>query len=77
MKKQRSFHAPSTLLHLIQLKRSAFKTWKQYPTTFNYNIYVKYRNKVKREANKAKCLKEQMVAGSAKINPKMFYQYAK
>ena len=77
MKKQRSFHAPPTLLNLIQLKRSAFKTWKKYPTDFNYNIYVKYRNKVKREANKAKCLKEQMVAKSAKINPKMFYQYVK
>jgi len=56
---------------------TAFKTWKQFPTTFNYNSYAKYRNKVKTEAKRAKCVKEQVIAKSAKLNPKMFFQYVK
>ena len=33
----RSFTAQPTLLYYIQLKRSAFKTWKKFPTSENYH----------------------------------------
>lgn len=31
----RSFHAPTTLLESMQMKRSAFKTFKTFPSDFN------------------------------------------
>ena len=74
---KRTFTAPTSLLNLIHLKRSAFKQWKRCPSDENYKIYTKYRNKVKYESNNAKRVKEQFVAKSSKENPKYFYQYAK
>ena len=74
---KRTFTAPTSLLNLIHLKRSAFKQWKRCPSDENYKIYTKYRNKVKYESNNTKRVKEQFVAKSSKENPKYFYQYAK
>ena len=73
----RSFTAQPTLLYFIQLKRSAFKTWKKFPTLENYNTYTKYRNRVKKEANLSKRSKEYFIAKQCKENPKLFYQYVK
>ena len=51
---KRKFHAPITLLDKVRAKRRAYKTWKKYRTTHNYNIYAKARNQVKWEVKKAK-----------------------
>ena len=74
-KPKRTFSAPVTLLQKIQRKRLAFKHYKKYPSTANYNIYAKYRNQVKWETRKAKKLNELKVASEAKKNPKALFQY--
>ena len=43
---RRSFVAPDSLLTLIQLKRKAFKQYKNHPATLNYESYVNFRNLV-------------------------------
>ena len=73
--KPRTFKAPATLLDKLRLKRYAFKTFKQFPTSQNYKIYARYRNQVIWESRKAKKQKELVVACDAKDNPKAFYQY--
>ena len=68
-----------TLHNKIKSKRSAFKYYKKYPTTANYNIYARLRNQVKWACKKAKREREQILvvaeAEDAKSNPKAFYQY--
>ena len=71
----RTFIAPVTLLQKLQRKRQAFKQYKKYPCTTNYNIYAKFRNQVKWETRKAKKQKELKVALDAKVNPKALFQY--
>lgn len=71
----RTFYVPPTLLNKIRLKRTAFRTYKKFPTLSNYNTYVKYRNQVRNETRKAKINKEVKVALNAKTNPKQFFQY--
>ena len=63
------------ILHKVRLKRSAYKYYKKYPTTKNYNIYCKFRNQVKWETRKSVILKEKSIAKQVKTNPKLFYQY--
>ena len=72
---KRNFTAPPTLLLKLQLKRSAFKKYKQYPTIQNYNEYVRLRNDVKMAVKHAKKANEERIARDAKRNPKAFYQY--
>ena len=72
---KKPFQAPDTLLQKVRLKRDAFKRYKTFPTTPNYNTYVKYRNQVKWESRKAKLNKEKDIAKLSKSNPKAFYQY--
>ena len=74
-KVKRHFQAPITLLDKIRLKRSAFKTYKKYPTLQNYNAYARARNQVKWEVKKAKKNKEQNIAQNIKNNPKLFFRY--
>ena len=71
----RHFPVPDSLQNKLRLKRTAFKTFKKFPTQINYNTYAKYRNQVKKEARKAKINKEVSVARNAKTNPKEFYKY--
>ena len=73
---KRKFHAPITLLDKVRAKRRAYKTWKKYRTTHNYNIYAKARNQVKWEVKKAKEFKEIQVAKDAMANPKGIFKYA-
>ena len=74
---KRPFTAPPTLIERVRLKRKAFKYYKKFPTTRNYNMYVRYRNQVKWECRKAKRLREHKLAKDAKSNPKAFFQYVK
>ena len=62
-------------LDKVRAKRRAYKTWKKYRTTHNYNIYAKFRNQVKWEVKKAKKFKEIEIAKDAKVNPKGFFKY--
>ena len=71
----RTFKAPESLLHSLQLKRKAFKYYKKFPTKENYSSYTFYRNQVTREVKKAKRLKEIDLAKKSKTNPKLVYQY--
>ena len=75
-KKKRPFFAPPDLLNKVRLKRSAYKYYKKYPTTKNYNAYVRLRNQVHWGARKAKTKKERDIAKLAKTNPKAFFNYA-
>ena len=63
------------MLDKVRAKRRAYKTWKKYRTTHNYNIYAKFRNQVKWEVKKAKKFKEIQIAKDAKVNPKGFFKY--
>ena len=72
---KRSFSAPNTLISRIRLKRRAFSHYKKFPTTSNYNMYVRYRNQVKWETRKNKKAREAKIAREAKSNPKAFFQY--
>ena len=72
---KRSVPATLGLLNKLRLKRSAFKTYKKYPTTANYNSYARYRNQVKWEVRKAARAKEEKIAREAKTNPKSFYYH--
>ena len=72
---KRSFQATPDLLSKIKLKRSAFKMYKKFPTSDNYNYYVNIRNRVKEETRKITKIKEKQIARDAKKNPKAFYQY--
>ena len=73
-KVMRSFIAPVTLLELIQLKRKAFKMYKTFPTTQNYNSYVFLRNQVNNEVRKTKKTREIKLAKEAKKNPKPLFK---
>ena len=72
---QRSFAAPETLLHTIQLKRKAYKMYKNHPTTQNYQTYADLRNLVNTEVRETKKAKELKLAKEAKNNPKALFQY--
>ena len=72
---KRSFTAPLSLLDDIRQKRQAFKYYKKYPTSENYDDYKRLRNLVKKQAKKTKQGIEKRVAAEAKTNPKAFFQY--
>ena len=55
---KRLFTAPPTLIERVRLKRKTFKHYKKFPTTSNYNVYVRYRNQVKWECRRAKRMRE-------------------
>ena len=69
------FPVPNSLLELFHHKRAAFKQWRRYPTDFNKEVYITYRNKVNTEVKKSKREKEVQIANEAKSNPKALYNY--
>ena len=70
-----TFYAPPTLLSKVQRKRTAFSTYKKFPSNANWATYCKYRNQVKWHSRKAKVEKEKNIAKESKLNSKLFYQY--
>ena len=74
-KVQRTFTASDCLLTKIQSKRKAYKYYKRFRTTENYQYYTTIRNDVTNSVKKAKLLKEIELAKISKSNPKAIYQY--
>ena len=66
---------PQTMLDKIRQKRLAYKRYKKYRSTENYNTYARARNQVKWESRKLTKMKEIHLAREVKNNPKVFYQY--
>ena len=74
-KSKRTLAAPESLLKKTRDKRKAFKYFKKYPTTNNYNQYCTLRNIANTEAKNLKKLKERTIAKDIKTNPKNLYRY--
>ena len=74
-KSKRTFAAPESLLKKTKDKRKAFKYFKKYPTTENYNHYCTLRNIANSEAKNLKKMKEKTIAQNIKSNPKNLYRY--
>lgn len=74
-KPKRTFSAPDTLLSKLQEKRKAFKHYKKFRTTTNYNKYCLIRNSVNILVKEAKMTKELKIAKEAKTNPKALFKY--
>ena len=72
-KKKRSCPSTPGILHKVRMKRAAYKQYKKYRTTNNWNIYCKYRNQVKWETRKSIRLKEKSIAQKVKTNPKFYF----
>ena len=70
-----SFNASDTLLNKIKIKRVAYKHYRKFPNTLNYEKYTEIRNEVKRATKAAQVEKEMRVAKEAKTNPKAFFSY--